>query len=84
MELNTVPTPHQATLNKILSLLVRAGHTAKIVGDSIHVTHESDKQFVGLSIAGAAIQLRINLDVKRANPPTKIMGGKCDIKITIK
>jgi hypothetical protein len=81
---HTEETEYHITLSKILNLFIAAGHKAKIVGDSVHVTHEASYQYAMLTAAGAAIQLKTPLLINRKSPKKKLAGGACDITIKIK
>jgi hypothetical protein len=69
-------------MKDIIHYFTRAGHTARVVKGTIHVTKESGVQWLGLTIAGVMIQERIKLKVQYNKPKSKKMGGIVDVTIS--
>ena len=74
-------------MEAILHYFERAGHKAIVMDDStIHVSYESETQYVSLTVAGIMIQERVRLKIIRGEPVSaknKKRGGLVDIYIKL-
>jgi len=68
-------------MKDLLHYFTRAGHTAKVVKNTIHVTKEAPNQWLGLTVAGIMIQERIKLKASYNKPRNKKLGGSVDVSI---